>query len=119
MALLEAADGELADLMARLSGIEDHMAAKREQLKIEQDSLLRSREDQEAERSAATGTIAPRVLQAYEALRKAKRGRAVAEIADNACAACGTILTAALQQSARHAIELVNCPSCGRILFAG
>jgi len=57
-------------------------------------------------------------LERYEALRQQRRGVAVAEIRDNACDACGTTLTAALQQSARHAAELVHCPTCGRILFA-
>ena len=45
------------------------------------------------------------------------KGLDVAQIADGACEACGTALTAALQQSARHASVLTYCPSCGRILY--
>jgi predicted nucleic acid-binding Zn-ribbon protein len=59
------------------------------------------------------------MLEMYENLRQQKRGVAIAEISDNACAACGTTLTAALQQSARSATTLTHCPSCGRILYAG
>ena len=72
----------------------------------------------QAEREAATSAIDARILDKYEALRQQRRGVAVAEINDNACGACGTTVTAALQQSARHSSELVYCPSCGRILFA-
>jgi predicted nucleic acid-binding Zn-ribbon protein len=63
--------------------------------------------------------VAAEHLQAYERISQLRRGVAVAEISDNACRACGTVLTAAQQQNARHTAQLVFCPSCGRILYAG
>lgn len=85
----------------------------------ERNLLSRDQEQLLAERNAAVGAISAGILGKYEALRQRHGGLAVAEVSDDACAACGTALTAALQQSARHAAELVYCPSCGRVLYAG
>ena len=69
------------------------------------------------EREAALAPIEIPLLSSYEDLRKQKRGVAVSEVEDGACASCGTTLNAALQQNARSQ-KLAYCPSCGRILFA-
>ncbi len=111
-AALQAAETELATLRSRRGADEGHLLD-------EQASLSHALQDLQAERQAAVSAIDARALGAYESLRQGHRGVAVAEVSDNSCGACGTILTAALQQSARHAPELVRCPSCGRILFAG
>ena len=58
-------------------------------------------------RQAAESTVAADLLQSYQGLRQSRRGLAVAEVAENACSACGTVLTSALQQNARHAAQLV------------
>jgi predicted nucleic acid-binding Zn-ribbon protein len=107
-----AAEAELAAIRARLGEDNGHLLD-------EQASLSHDLQALQAERGAAMSAVDPKWLQAYESLRQGHRGVAVAEVSDNSCGACGTTLTAALQQSARHAGELVYCPSCGRILFAG
>lgn len=84
----------------------------------EQSTLMRDLESLNSERQAAVSAVADDLIRTYDALRQQRRGIAVAEVADNACGACGTTLTAALQQNARHASGLVHCPSCGRILYA-
>lgn len=93
------------------------LRAEHAKLADRQIEILKHKEDFQAERQAAAEAISARWLEVYDELRRSKRGVAVAEISDGACAACGTGLTAALQQSARHAAELVLCPSCGRILY--
>lgn len=106
-----AAEEQLKSVQARLQG--DHRKL------LEERSLLsRDQESLSAERQAAVSAVAAQMLDTYEGLRQQRHGVAVAEVAENACGACGTVLTAALQQSARHASQLVFCPSCGRILFA-
>jgi len=70
------------------------------------------------EREAALGPIESTLLATYEYLRQQKRGVAVTEINDNSCSSCGATLNAALQQNARSAKQLMNCPSCGRILYS-
>jgi predicted nucleic acid-binding Zn-ribbon protein len=71
-----------------------------------------------SERQAVVTDIASQALNAYEQLRRQKRGIAIAALADNACGACGTTLTASQQQSARSTSQLFYCPTCGRILYA-
>ncbi len=109
---------ELQAAEQNLKTIESRRGDEHRKLIQEQDSLARDLENLMMEREAAISAIDKGKLAAYESLRQQRRGVAVAEISENACGACGTTLTAALQQSARHVSELVLCPSCGRILFA-
>ncbi len=111
-AALKEAKGKLKELEARLGN--EHL-----KLVEQQEALERDLENLQTERSAAVSAIASEMLAVYEELRQQRRGVAVAEVSDNACSACGTTLTAALQQNARHAAQIVHCPSCGRILYAG
>ncbi len=106
------AQGSISQIQARLGQEHSKLIAEREILAKELENLL-------AERQATAGPVAKKMLDQYESLRRQRRGVAVAEVTENACSACGTTLTAALQQNARHAEQLVFCPSCGRILFAG
>ncbi len=111
-AVRQAAEAGLASLQSRLGNDQRHLLD-------EQAALSRDLQAVQTERQAAVSAVDAKSLRAYESLRAGHRGVAVAEVSDNSCGACGTTLTAAQQQSARHAPELVYCPSCGRILFAG
>lgn len=73
----------------------------------------------QAERAAVVNQIPAATLEAYDRLRKNKRGVAVAIISDNGCSACGTELTAADRQTARSPIQEFHCPSCGRFIYGG
>ena len=110
-ASVQAARSELETMRSRLTRDNVHLLD-------EQASLSQQLADLQTERQASVNAIDPRVLRAYETLRAERRGVAVVEMADDSCGACGTRLTAALQQSVRHSSELIHCPSCGRILFA-
>jgi predicted nucleic acid-binding Zn-ribbon protein len=85
----------------------------------EQVALSRDLERLSSERQATVSAVASHMLEMYDGLRQQKRGIAVAEVSDNSCTACGTTLTASLQQNARSVNNLAHCPSCGRILYAG
>lgn len=82
----------------------------------DKEALIKHIKSLEDEREASLAPMDSNILQSYEDLRKHKRGIAVSEIEDNACAACGTDIHPATQQNARK--QIVHCPSCGRILFA-
>jgi hypothetical protein len=110
-AAVKKAQLELSQIQARLGGEHRQLFEEKESLNHELDRL-------QSERQAAASAIAVNMLKAYDELRQQRRGVAVAEVSDNACRACGTILTAAIQQTARYTTELVHCPSCGRILYA-
>lgn len=114
----EAAEAELQTARTGLEKIQSRLGSEHGRLIEEQSTLTKQLERLTEEREAALAPIESSLLQTYEGLRQQKRGVAVAEINDNACVSCGTILNASIQQNARSQKQLVNCPSCGRILFA-
>jgi predicted nucleic acid-binding Zn-ribbon protein len=102
--------------------LQEAQAKKIEQdasLKGEKTKLLAQIERLEAERTAALPAISKDELTLYEQLRKLRSGVAVAKISSRACGACGATLTAALIQTTQTTGQLVRCPTCGRILYAG
>lgn len=108
---LQSAKTELELMQARLGN-------EHRKLIDEQSVLITEMERLTEEREAALGPIESTLLATYEYLRQQKRGVAVTEINDNSCSSCGATLNAALQQNARSAKQLMNCPSCGRILYS-
>jgi uncharacterized protein len=114
----EAAQAAVKKAKLELSQIQARLGGEHRQLFEEKESLTRELDRLQSERQAVVSTIAANMLKTYDELRQQRRGVAVSEVSDNACGACGTILTAAIQQTARYAIELVHCPACGRILYS-
>jgi len=108
---LQSAKTELELMQARLGN-------EHKKLLTEQSALTLELERLAEEREATLTLIENSQLQTYEYLRREKRGVAVTEINDNSCSSCGATLNAALQQNARSAKQLMNCPSCGRILYS-
>lgn len=107
---METAKTALEILQARLGNEHQKMIADQTALTLEVERLTE-------ERGAVLGPIDAALLQIYDDLRQQKRGVAVTEVTDNSCSSCGATLNAALQQSARSS-KLMNCPSCGRILYS-
>lgn len=114
----ETAESELKIAKTALEGIQARLSSEHGKLIEKQATLIKQLERLAEEREAALAPIESNLLEIYESLRQQKRGVAVAEISDNACASCGTTLNASIQQNARSQNQLVNCTSCGRILFA-
>jgi len=113
----ETAAAELEKAKAELEIVQARLGNEHKKLIDEKMELVKQMESFAQEREAALAPIETALLASYEDLRKQKRGIAVTEVEDDACASCGTTLNAALQQSARSQ-KLAYCPSCGRILFA-
>lgn len=119
-AMLKAETDE-KELEASKTDLERTQAKVNEQnrdLSLENENLSRDLERLQTERNAVIGDLASSSVAMYDQLRKQRRGLAVTTISDSTCAACGTTLTPAQQQSARSTSQLFNCPSCGRILYA-
>jgi predicted nucleic acid-binding Zn-ribbon protein len=87
-----------------------NLIQERSQLKNENGDLLLLRKSTDS-------TIDPEDLATYEHIRKQHGGVAVAKVKDQACGACGSTLSAALNQAARSPSQVVLCDSCGRILY--
>jgi predicted nucleic acid-binding Zn-ribbon protein len=118
MERLEAAEERFRQARQQLDHVMTAQGVEKEILARQEAEFLSRRNSLEVERRAAAESVSAPWLELYGGLRRARAGIAVAEVQDAACAACGTSLSAALQQSARHAADLVLCPSCGRILYA-
>ncbi|MFN2120585.1 MAG: zinc ribbon domain-containing protein [Anaerolineales bacterium] len=117
MVRLETTLGTIEAAEATLGRVSTRIESEQALLLQERSNLNQSLTDLRAERDAAVAATSAEHLRQYQRLLQSRRGLAVAQIADGACEACGTALTAALQQSARHASVLTYCPSCGRILY--
>jgi len=119
-AMLEEEDAEQINQTAldKLEKIKVRLAKQYQNLTEEQTVLNKDMERLDAERQAALSPLETNLLATYDELRKQRKGLAVAEVSEGACAACGTTLTASQHQSARSSAQIFNCPNCGRILFA-
>jgi hypothetical protein len=119
-AMLEEEEADAANQAASngLEKVQARLAEQNATLATEQVELKKELERLDAERQAALDPLDARLLTAYEDLRQQRRGVAVAEVSDGACAACGATLTPSQNQSARSAAQIYNCPTCGRFLFA-
>jgi predicted nucleic acid-binding Zn-ribbon protein len=88
-----------------------NLREEREQLQL---ALARLQVNYDA--AAAYGSAAD--LELYSRLRQSKKGRAVSQIDEGACTACGVAPSSSRIQDARQGNEIVLCGNCGRILCA-
>ena len=70
------------------------------------------------DRAALLPTMPGNLLPLYESLRKGKGGRAIAIVERGTCQGCRLSLTTQETQRARGGQQIVQCSSCGRILYA-
>lgn len=118
MLVAETSEKDLQAAKGQLDGSQADLNEQNRDLTNERAALHRSLDRLNAERLAVVTDIANQTLNVYEQLRQQKRGLAITTIAENACEACGTTLTASQQQNARSTSQLFHCPTCGRILYA-
>jgi predicted nucleic acid-binding Zn-ribbon protein len=118
MLSVENLETELQTAKNDLERVQSSLKEQNRDLAGESETLRKELERLNSEHQAVVTDIANQALQAYEALRKQKRGLAVSTVTDSSCGACGTTITPSQQQSARSASQLFHCPTCGRILYA-
>ncbi len=70
-----------------------------------------------AERGKIAKSMTPKVLSAYERIRKSRKGVAVAEAIEGRCTGCHMALRLQFYQDLRRLDRVMFCESCGRILF--
>ena len=93
-----------------------HLDARRSQ-------SLRTAEDEKQltelrnERNSASSGLKPQLLSQYERIRKKWHGSAVAEVVDSRCTGCNIALRPQFVQEVRRGDEVLQCESCGRLLF--
>jgi predicted nucleic acid-binding Zn-ribbon protein len=119
MLALDETEQEHENALQKLKKIQAQRSGENAELSDEKVVLLKEVTRLQTEREAASSGIPPDDMQTYTSLRLKRNGVAVAKVADNTCAACGSTLSAALSQAARSPNQLTRCASCGRILYAG
>jgi predicted nucleic acid-binding Zn-ribbon protein len=119
MVAVEEAEQNFREDEALLNHVKAEQAGQYASLMGESSTLQALLNRLQIERKALVNQINPVLLDTYTQLCNSKRGLAVVAVEDDCCTACGTTLTAAEIQAARSANRLVNCPTCGRILYSG
>jgi len=130
-AKLRQKEDNLLDLMAEIEAAQDKIKAEGERLKKleadwrqEQDELaqrqakVKSRlSELSQKRQAMTSEITPQTLELYDGIRQ-RKGQAVVKVSHGRCHGCHLNLSMNEWQRAR-AGDLIQCSSCGRILYLG
>ncbi len=112
----DAAAEALATARQGLAAVEAEAEAQNASLSGEKARLVAAIRQLDARRNGVLATIRPDDQATYDRLRRAKAGRAVAEIQARACMACGMELPLDEVHHASTGGELVFCAGCGRIL---
>ena len=118
MSQVEALRKEIASRAAEVKKLEEEWQKRREQLLAEQAELSSTIDIAGAKRSELAATIEPAHLELYETVRARKQGQAVAGIEQGRCQGCRITLPVSELMRARMG-DLVQCDSCGRILYLG
>ena len=118
MGQVEALQKEVALRAAEVKKLEGEWQKKREQLLAEQAELSTTIDIIKGKRGELADAIEPAHLELYETLRARKQGHAVAKIEQGRCQGCRITLPVSELMRARMG-ELVQCDSCGRILYLG
>ncbi|HUJ24160.1 MAG TPA: C4-type zinc ribbon domain-containing protein [Bryobacteraceae bacterium] len=124
-------EDRILDLMTESEPLERNVKAaetalKQEKAQVEkekQEARQRTAGDQaeleklRAERQLSAGQMTPKVLSAYERVRKLRRGIGVAEAADGRCSQCHMSIRLQLFQDLKRGEQVIHCESCSRILY--
>jgi predicted nucleic acid-binding Zn-ribbon protein len=125
------AEDRILDRMAESETLEQNVKAaeaalgqEKQQVESEQRAARqRTAEDQQrmqllrAEREKVAAGMSAQILSAYERIRRARKGVAVAEAVDGGCSACHMALRLQFFQELRISEHVLFCESCGRIMY--
>lgn len=115
----EQAEKQSESLLAALELAEADRSGRGASLEQERKGLMTELERSGVEREAVAAGVSEEDMRLYARLRASQGGRAVVELVDNSCGACGLTLGSSARQEVRSGGQLVRCMQCGRILYAG
>jgi uncharacterized protein len=114
----ESAEVRSADVQQRLDRAETLAAEAHGNLREEREELQTGLARLQINHDAAAAPIPAADLEIYTRLRLSKKGRAVSQLDEGACTACGVAPSSSRIQDARQGNEIILCGNCGRILCA-
>jgi len=116
---LDLVEKDKNDLLAEIENLDAKLSKVYSAFSVEENEMNSEFVKLENERKAVVSQISTDLIKTYDDLKKSKKGIALASVEDGCCTACGSTLTPAECQSAKSPSRITNCPSCGRILYAG
>lgn len=116
---IESVEKQESEFLEELSSLDEKLSKVYSSLANEEKEINTELAKLQNERNASLPQISNEFIDIYSKLRNSKKGIAIASIEDNCCTACGSTLTPSECQNAKSPSAIVNCPSCGRILYAG
>ncbi len=115
MSQVDLAKAGVAAKSSELKRLEAEWRKQQQELSSEMERLKAIMSDLQQKRQLLAAKIDPQVVERYGELRR-KKGAAVAKVGQGICRGCRISLTTTEMQQARGE-NLVQCNSCGRILF--
>lgn len=118
VARAEVLDMEIQQLEEQLAEAEstfEEFAANVAQETEAAEARLKDLQDKRSKKSS--DGIPPSALETYRGLLKTRQGEALAELGDGLCEGCFVNLPKNIVVRLARGVELVQCPSCDRILF--
>ena len=112
---VELSTASVATLSNELKTLEAEWHSQQQQLSTNMEQLKTTLSDLKHERQLLSVKVDPQAIEFYQELKKQK-GRAVAKVEQGICRGCRILLPTTELQRARSD-SLVQCSSCGRILF--
>ncbi len=112
---VELAEGSVAAINSEFKQLEGEWHSQQQQLSVEIDQLRAKLSDLKHKRESLLDGLDPQTVDSYERLRKQK-GRALAKVEQGICRGCRISLSSNEIQQARSG-NVVQCSSCGRILY--
>ncbi len=123
--MLEAMEVE-SQAQTTLAAANEAQATAETEWQRHQDGLLEEKESLNPKlrvlhthRAKLAAVVPPADLQIYERIRKAKQGLAVAAMIHDICQGCRVTVSGGPAVTAKQGQQLVQCPSCGRLLHPG
>ena len=112
---VEQAEASVSRLNSEFKKLESEWHSQQQQLATEIEHLKSKLSDLGQKRQLLTSELDPQAVGLYEKLRKQK-GLAAAKVEQGICRGCRISLSSSELQQARSG-NLIQCSSCGRILF--
>jgi len=107
---------EIEEDKSNLDTLIEDLASKKQSLESKLSEVSDEKNALEQERNNIIKNIDENILVQYQTIYDAKNGVAVAEILDNSCSECGSLIPPQLVNEALEK-QLVFCGNCGRFLF--